>query len=99
LIGADDRFETDAPRANRFESSPEIEERLRWLDSFYNKPVCRKCKFTAGRRNAKPVTLTYAGQYDGVCWLSGNRNFVWTALMRGKGRHPVEKSRHRAAKV
>jgi hypothetical protein len=34
-----------------------------------------------------------------VCWLSGNRNFVWTALMRGKGRHPVKKSRHRAAKV
>jgi hypothetical protein len=34
-----------------------------------------------------------------LCWLSGNRNFVWTALMRGKGRHPVEKSRHRAAKV
>jgi hypothetical protein len=66
LIGADDRFETDAPRANRLESSPEIEERLRWLDSFYNKPVCRKCKFTAGRRNAKPVTLTYAGQYDGA---------------------------------
>jgi hypothetical protein len=35
----------------------------------------------------------------GLCWLSGNRNFVGTALMRGKGRHPVEKSRHRAAKV
>jgi hypothetical protein len=34
-----------------------------------------------------------------VLWLSGKKNFVGAALMRGKGQHPVEKSRHRAAKV
>jgi hypothetical protein len=66
LIGGDDRFETDAPRWNRAESHQDIEERLRWLDSFYDKPVCRKCKYTSGRRNAKPVTLKYAGKYNGA---------------------------------
>ena len=66
LIGGDDRFETDAPRWNWSESGHDIEERLRWLDAFYDKPVCRKCKYTSGRRNAKPVTLTYAGKDDGA---------------------------------
>jgi hypothetical protein len=51
----------------------------------------------------KSDTLAYLNtgpkRIEAMCWLSGNRNFVWTALMRGKGRHPVEKSRHRAAKV
>jgi hypothetical protein len=60
LIGGDDRFETDAPRWKWSESAQEIEGRLRWLDSFYEKPVCRKCKYTSGRRNEKAVTLTSA---------------------------------------
>lgn len=66
LICGDDRFETDAPRRSALESADEIEERLRWLDTFYDRPVCRQCRFTAGRRNDKPVTLTYAGKYDGA---------------------------------
>ena len=66
LIGGDDRFETDAPRWKWSESRQEVEERLRWLDAFYDQPVCRKCKYTSGRRNDKPVTLTYAGKYDGA---------------------------------
>ena len=67
LIGGDDRFETDAPRWKGSESAQEIEERLRWLDAFYDQPVCRKCKFTSGRRNVKPVTLTHApSQCDGA---------------------------------
>ncbi len=66
LIGGDDRFETDAPRGKPFECVEETEERFRWLDAFYDKPVCRKCKRTPGRRNDKPVTLTYAGKYDGA---------------------------------
>jgi hypothetical protein len=66
LIGGDDRFETDAPRWKSPESRQEVEERLRWLDAFYDQPVCRKCKYTSGRRNDKPVTLTYAGKYDGA---------------------------------
>jgi len=66
LIGGDDRFETDAPRWRWSESDQEIEDRLRWLDAFYDEPVCRKCKYTSGRRNDKRVTLTYAGKYDGA---------------------------------
>jgi len=67
LIGGDDRFETDAPRWKWSESAKEVDDRLRWLDAFYDKPVCRKCKYTSGRRNDKPVTLTYApGKSDGA---------------------------------
>ncbi len=67
LIVGDDQFETDAPRRKGFESAEEIEERLRWLDAFYEQPVCRKCNYTSGRRNGKPVTLTYApSKYDGA---------------------------------
>lgn len=67
LIGGDDRFETDAPRWKWSESAQEVNERLRWLDAFYDQPVCRKCKYTSGRRNDKPVTLTYApSKYDGA---------------------------------
>lgn len=67
LIGGDDRFETDAPRWRWSESAQEVDDRLCWLDAFYDKPVCRKCKYTSGRRNDKPVTLTYApSKYDGA---------------------------------
>jgi hypothetical protein len=67
LIGGDDRFETDAPRWKWSDSAREVDERLRWLDAFYDRPVCRKCKWTSGRRNDKPVTLTYApSKYDGA---------------------------------
>ena len=40
LIGGDDRFETDAPRRESAESASELDERLRWLDAFYDQPVC-----------------------------------------------------------
>ena len=66
LICGDDRFETDAPRRKAFETSTEVEERLRWLDTFYEKPVCRECQYSFGRRSDKPITLTYAGKYDGA---------------------------------
>ena len=67
LIGGDDRFETDAPRWKGSESVEEVDDRLRWLDAFYDQPVCRKCKYTSGRRIDKPVTLTYApSKYDGA---------------------------------
>lgn len=67
LICGDDRFETDAPRWRYSETEQEVEERLRWLDQFYDEPVCRKCKYTLGRRNERLVTLTYApSKYDGA---------------------------------
>jgi hypothetical protein len=67
LIWGDDRFETDAPRWKYSESVGEVSERVRWHDAFYTEPVCRKCKYTDGRRNDKPVTLTYApSKYDGA---------------------------------
>ena len=67
LIGGDDRFETDAPRCKWSESPQDIEGRRRWLDAFYEKPVCRKCKFSSGRRTDRQPTLTYApSRYDGA---------------------------------
>lgn len=66
LIGGDERFETDAPRWKRSETAQEVNERLCWLDTFYDQPVCRSCKYTVGRRNDKPITLTSAGKYDGA---------------------------------
>lgn len=73
LICGDDRFEADAPNGKPFEFRHEVEERLRWLDAFYTKPVCRKCKYTTGRRSDKPITLRYAaGRYDGAFGGLGN---------------------------
>ena len=97
-IGGDDRFETDAPRWKGSESVGEIEERLRWLDAFYNHPVCRKCKYTSGRRNDKTVTLTYAGKYDGAFGSFGtdggpNHQLVseeFLTLLRPKERRNLE---------
>jgi hypothetical protein len=66
LIGGDERFETDTPRWKWSESKQEVEDRHRWLNSFYNEPVCRKCKFTHSRRSNIPITLTYTGKYDGA---------------------------------
>jgi hypothetical protein len=67
VIGGDNRFETDAPRWKWSESAQETADRVGWLDAFYRAPVCRKCKYTSGRRTDKPLTLTYApGKYDGA---------------------------------
>ena len=75
LIGGDDQFETDAPRWKWSESAREVDERLRWLDAFYDQPVCRKCHYTCGRRNDKSVTLTFAPtKYDGAFGSFGTDN-------------------------
>jgi hypothetical protein len=67
LVAGDDRFETNAPRWKWSESAAELDGRLRWNDAFYDAPVCRRCRFTAGRRSDKPLTLTYASsRYDGA---------------------------------
>ena len=72
LIWGDDGFQTDAPRWKWSESAQEKEDRLRWLDSFYEKPVCRNCKYSSSRRNDKLITLTYvAGKYDGASGFLG----------------------------
>jgi hypothetical protein len=66
-FGADDRFETNAPKRQWGENAQELDERLRWNDEFYEKPLCRKCKFTSGRRTDKLLTLSYASsKYDGA---------------------------------
>ena len=67
LIGGDDRFETEAPRAMAFASEQEREARLRWLDGFYRAAVCRVCRFTIGRRSDK--RLRFIGiptEHDGA---------------------------------
>ena len=67
LICGDDRFESNAPRWCASESAKEREERMRWVDSFYESPVCRVCRQASGRRSEKPITLEYApARYDGA---------------------------------
>ena len=71
LIEGDDRFETDAPRW-RVETRAETDERLRWSDAYYERPLCRTCRFTSGGRSEKALTLTYApAKYDGACGFVG----------------------------
>ena len=66
LICGDDRFETNAPRRQWGENAEVLDERLRWIDEFYKKPLCRKCQHTSGRRSGKPITLEYASKFDGA---------------------------------
>jgi hypothetical protein len=67
LIVGDECFETDAPRRRPFESDEERIERVRWLDAFYERPVCRRCLYSSARRTDKQITLKYAPvRYDGA---------------------------------
>ena len=71
LIGGDDRFETDAPRWH-VETKAETDERLRWSDAYYERPVCRTCRYTSGGRSEAALTLTYApAKYDGAFGIVG----------------------------
>lgn len=72
VVGGDDRFQTDAPGSVAFETADELESRLRWLDGFYDQPVCRRCRWTSGRRNDRPLTLNYvSSRHDGAFGLIG----------------------------
>jgi hypothetical protein len=67
LIGGDDRFETDAPKGHAFETPAERAIRLKWVDTFFQSPVCRKCAFAVGQRSEKSLTLEYAPRvHDGA---------------------------------
>lgn len=67
LIGADERFETDAPRVVSFETEEQREERFARLDTFFERPVCRKCGAASSPRSERPLQLTYAPRrYDGA---------------------------------
>jgi hypothetical protein len=67
LIGADERFETDEPRRVPFETAEETEKRLKWMDSFFLAPVCRKCCSATAPRSDMPIKLTYVSpDYDGA---------------------------------
>jgi hypothetical protein len=67
LVAGDDHFETGAPRWRYSETAKELDERLRWSDAFYERPVCRKCRHAPGRRSEKPLTVKYISSgYDGA---------------------------------
>ncbi len=67
LIGGDDRFETNAPKREWGGNAEELDERLRWSDPFFEKPLCRLCKYPSGVRSDKLMTLTYASsRFDGA---------------------------------
>jgi hypothetical protein len=73
LIGGDDRFETSAPKSHPFESESETDERLQWVDCYFQSPVCRECKYASSPLNDRPLTLTYApSRYDGAFGCIGH---------------------------
>lgn len=60
LICGDDQFQTDAPRGVAFESADAREQRFKWVDEFFTRPVCRTCARATSERNQHPLSLSYA---------------------------------------
>jgi hypothetical protein len=82
LICGDDRFETDSPRVAPFESEEQKEVRLAWLDTFFEQPVCRKCKAPSSPRSDRPLRLIYApGQYDGAFGHVGSDGATYAEIV------------------
>jgi hypothetical protein len=73
LIGGDDRFETNAARGVGSETVAEREERFKWVDEFFESPICRKCAFASSPRGKKPLLLEYVPRrYDGAFGYVGH---------------------------
>ena len=68
LICGNGVFETNAPyRAGPFETSEEREKRFKWVDSFFESPICRECANAGGPRSNTPLTLEYVQPgHDGL---------------------------------
>jgi hypothetical protein len=67
LICADDRFELQIPPHPPFETEQVRETRFKWLDKYFERPVCRKCSGAYSPRSGEPLHLTYATrEYDGA---------------------------------
>jgi hypothetical protein len=67
LIGGDECFTNVAPPWRTLERVKELDEGLRWYDEFYDHPLCRKCRYTSGRRSDALLTLAYTpSNYDGL---------------------------------
>ncbi len=82
LISGDDRFETDTPPATMFETEQQRDERIAWLNSFYEKPVCRKCGSPTAPRSQRPLTLTYApSRQDGAFGHVGKDGGTWIEIV------------------
>lgn len=82
LICGDERFETDAPRLAPFETEGQREGRLAWLDSFFERPVCRKCSAASSARSERPLRLTYAPrQYDGAFGHVGSDGATYAQVL------------------
>jgi hypothetical protein len=82
LICGDDRFETDAPRAAPFETEEQREDRLAWLDAFFERPVCRECTAASSARSERPLRLTYAPrQYDGAFGHVGSDGATYAEVL------------------
>ena len=82
LICGDDRFETDAPRAAAFETGENREDRLAWLDTFFERPVCRKCGAASSARSERPLRLTCTPrQYDGAFGRLGSDGATYAEIL------------------
>jgi hypothetical protein len=65
-ICGDDRFETDGPRRQPFESHEEREARLTWIDAFYQSPICKVCGHASSARSERPLKLVSLTRHDGA---------------------------------
>jgi hypothetical protein len=96
LIGGDDTFATDEPRIAAFETAEQRKERFAWLDTFFEKPVCRICSAASARRSERPFQLTYApSRYDGAFGRIGGSyteivSEEFLALLSSEERHKLE---------
>lgn len=67
LVCGDDRFQTDFPDPDPVTGDESFEERMRWADTFYDRPLCRNCGASPGLRTERPLPMRYLpGRYDGA---------------------------------
>lgn len=73
LITGDDSFETDTLHARPSESPDERHQRLAEIDTFFQAPVCRKCKYPPKPRSDRPLPLKFApGRCNGAIGFIGH---------------------------
>lgn len=88
VLNGDESPTTDAPRWCGSETNAELDERLRWTDDFYQRPVCRVCKMASSPRTSKPITIVdMESGYDGL-WVHtsttpGNMHFLFSEEFLG----------------
>jgi hypothetical protein len=82
LIGGDDGFTPGGPGWPPFETPAEREERLKWKDSFFESPVCRKCANATSPRSARPLVVVDVSRLcDGAFGSVGIQGTTWHQIV------------------